>query len=108
MDEWFLNEFGKYGFTLSPTVYDPYNFMPFKVVMVRDRNGLFKTNIKITPDLADDLHVGFVVDAVFGMTYDHHVEALRELIRMEVRRQYGHLMNIDFKPNKKITKLKFI
>jgi hypothetical protein len=69
--------------------------------MVRDRNGLFKTNIKITPDLADDLQG-------YGMTYDHHVEALRELVRMEIRRQYGHLMNIDFKPNKKITKLKFI
>ena len=75
--------------------------MPCKVVMVRDRNGLFKTNIKITPDLADDLQG-------YGMTYDHHVEALRELVRMEIRRQYGHLMNIDFKPNKKITKLKFI
>jgi hypothetical protein len=101
MEDWFLSEFGPYGFTLSPTMYDPYNFMLCKVVMVRDRNGLFKTNIKITPDLADDVRG-------WGVPYDHHVEGLRELVRVEIRRQYGHLMNIDFKPNKKITKLKFI
>ena len=100
MNEWFLEEFGPYGFTLSNTVYDPYNFMPCKFVMVRDRNGLFKTNIKITPELADDLQG-------YGMTYDHHVEALRELIRMEIRRQYNHLMNIDFKPKQKLDHFKF-
>ena len=100
MEDWFLSEFGPYGFTLSPTMYDPYNFMPCKVVMVRDGNELFKTNIKITPELADDLQG-------YGMTYDHHVEALRELIRMEVRRQYGHLMNIDFKPKQKLDHFKF-
>jgi hypothetical protein len=100
MNEWFLEEFGPYGFTLSNTVYDPYNFMPCKVVMVRDGNGLFKTNIKITPELADDLQG-------YGMTYDHHVEALRELIRMEIRRQYNHLMNIDFKPKQKLDHFKF-
>jgi hypothetical protein len=101
MEEWFLSEFGRYGFTLSPTMYNPYTFTPCKVVMVRDRNGLlFKTNIKITPELADDLQG-------YGMSYDHHVEGLRELIRMEIRKQYGHLMNIDFKPKQKLNHFKF-
>ena len=102
VEEWFLNEFGRYGFSLSPTMYDPFNFVPCKAVMVTDGQcGLRKTNIKITPELADDLRG-------WGMVTDHHVEALRELIRMEIRRQYGHLLGGDFKPNKKIPKLNFI
>lgn len=101
-DEWFLSEFGKYGFTLSPTIYDVFTFAPCKAVMVRDGNRMYKTNIKIIPELANDLQA-------WGMTHDHHVEDLRELIRMEIRRQYGHLLDGgDFIPKKKITKLNFI
>ena len=100
-EDWFLSEFGRYGFSLSPTMYDPFNFSPCKAVMVTDGQcGLRKTNIKITPELANDLQG-------WGMPYDHHVEALRELIRMEIRRQYGHLMNIDFKPKQKLDHFKF-
>jgi hypothetical protein len=100
-EEWFLSEFGRYGFSLSPTMYDPFTFMPCKAVMVADGCGLRKTSIKITPELSDDLRG-------WGVPYDHHVEGLRELIRMEIRRQYGHLIDRDFKPNKIIPKLNFI
>jgi len=99
-EEWFLSEFSRYGFSLSPTMYDPYTFCPIKCVMITDGNRMYKTNIKITPELSDDLHG-------WGMTYDHHVEALRELIRMEVRRQYGHLLIKDFKPVERVNKFIF-
>lgn len=102
MDEWFYSEFGRYGFTLSQTVYDPFNFSPFKVVMVNTPRGLRNTNIKITSELANDLHG-------WGIPYDHHVEALRELVRMEIRRQFPEFFDPkDFKPIEKITKFKFI
>ena len=97
-EEWFLSEFGRYGFTLSVTMYDPNDFAPCKIVVLP--NGL-RSRIKITPNLSDDLHV-------WGMTYDHHVEALRELIRMEIRHQYGHLLIQDFKPIEILPKLNFI
>lgn len=97
-EEWFLSEFGRYGFTLSMTMYDPNTFVPCKMVVLP--NGI-RSRIKITPDLSNDLQA-------WGMTYDHHVEALRELVRMEIRRQYGHLLSQDFKPIEKIPKLNFI
>jgi hypothetical protein len=96
-DEWFLNEFGKYGFTLTPIVVNPYNFMPLKKVI--DPSGKC-TNIKLTLELSDDLHA-------FGMTYDHHVEALRELIRMEVRRLYPQFLKPTAEPVKYLTPFKF-
>lgn len=100
--EWFLSEFSQYGFSLSPNVYDPNNFMPMKFVMVTDGQcGTRKTNIKLTPELANDLHA-------YGRTYDHHVEALRELVRMELRRQYPEVFKPkDFKPMEKVNKFIF-
>lgn len=99
-EEWFLSEFGQYGFSLSQTLYDPDTFVPMRLVQLP---GGLRTRIKITPELSDDLHV-------WGMTFDHHVEALRELIRMEIRKQYGHLIGLsrDFTPTKKLTKFSFI
>ena len=98
-EEWFLSEFGKYGFSLSITMYDPNTFVPCKIVVLP--NGL-RSRIKITPNLSDDLHA-------WGMTYDHHVEALRELVRMEIRREHSEFLKPkDFRPTEKITKLSFI
>lgn len=102
-DEWFLNEFGEYGFSLSPTVYDPFDFQPYKVVMVREGMRVKSTNIKITPELANDLY-GWGTPP-----YDYHVEGLRELIRMEIRRQFGHKLGCgDFRLKEKINRFKFI
>ena len=72
--------------------------MPFKTVILP--NGIH-THIKLTPELANDLHS-------FGMTYDHHVEALRELVRMEIRRNYPEFLKPkDFKPMEKVNKFIF-
>jgi len=97
--QWFLSEFGQYGFTLSVTQYHPDFFTPSKVVC-EPGSGRF-TRIRLSPELADDLRGGFV-------PYEHHVEGLRELVRMEMRRQYGHLLRKDFKPIEKLPKYSFI
>ena len=98
-EEWFLSEFGPYGFTLSMTMYNPENFLPFKIVVLP--NGL-RSRIKITPELSNDLQV-------WGMNYDHHVEALREIIRMEIRRCHSEFLPQKemLKPVKTLDKFKF-
>lgn len=96
-EEWFYSEFGQYGFTLSPTMYDAITFCPMKLVQSPDRS--IRGRIKITPELADDLRG-------WGMSYDHQVEELRELIRMEMRIQYPNILKPnDFKPKKELKKL---
>lgn len=97
-EEWFYSEFGPYGFTLSPTMYDVNTFAPMKIVQSPDRD--IRSRIRITPDLADDLR-GWAVP------YDHHVEGLRELVRMEMRRQYPNILSKsnDFIPKKELKKL---
>ena len=98
-EEWFLSEFGQYGFSLSMTMYNPDTFAPCKIVVLP--NG-FRSLIKITPEFSNDLHA-------WGMTHDHHVEALRELVRMEIRSKHSEFLKPkDFKPIKKLTKLSFI
>lgn len=98
MNEWFLEEFGPYGFTLSNTVYDAYNFSPHKRVI--HPNGYF-TRISLTPELADDLRG-------WGVTYESQVEGYRELIRQELYRQYPEVFKPkDFKPKENLLKFKF-
>jgi hypothetical protein len=98
MNEWFLEEFGPYGFTLSNTVYDPYNFSPHKRVI--HPNG-YITRISLTPELANDLRG-------WGVTYESQVEYYRELIRQELYRQYPKVFKPkDFKPKENLLKFKF-
>ena len=98
MNEWFLEEFGPYGLTLSSTIYDPYNFSPHKKVILP--NGYF-TRISLTPELADDLRG-------WGVTYESQVEGYRELIRQELYRQYPEIFKPkDFKPKENLLKFKF-
>lgn len=93
--EWFLEEFGPYGITLSPTIYNPYNFSPGKRVLLP--NG-YCTLITLTPELADDLRG-------WGVTYESQVEGYRELIRQELYRQHPEVFKSkDFKPKKNLKK----
>jgi hypothetical protein len=45
IEEWFLNEFGYLGFSLTPTLYDPQTFLPIKKVIFMNMN----TNIDLKP-----------------------------------------------------------
>ena len=98
MNEWFLEEFGPYGLTLSSTIIDAYTFSPCKKVVLP--NG-YVTRIKLTPELADDLRG-------WGVTYESQVEDYRGLIRQELYRQYPEIFKPkDFKPKENLLKFKF-
>ena len=98
MEEWFLNEFGPYGFRLSATIYDPETFSPTKKVI--DPNGRF-TRVKLTPELANDL-------SGWGMTYESQVEEYREMFKETLYHLYPEIFKPkDFRPIKKIPKLSF-
>jgi hypothetical protein len=98
MNEWFLEEFGPYGFTLSVTMYNPENFSPSKKVI--HPNGYF-TRISLTPELANDLRG-------WGVTYESQVEGYRELIRQELYRQYPEVFKPkDFLPKQNLSQFKF-
>ena len=99
MYEWFENEFGRYGFTLSVTVYDLNTFYPCKKII--HPNGYF-TKLTISPDLANDLHA-------WGRTFDDNVNELRELIKEELMRLYPEVFKYkDFTPKQERIKFKFI
>jgi hypothetical protein len=98
-EEWFLSEFGRYGFDLTHTLYDVNTFIPCKQVIAP--NGRL-IPVKITPELSDDLQA-------WGMTYDYHVEGLRELIRMEINRLCPEYLpqKERLKPVKTLDRFKF-
>jgi hypothetical protein len=108
MDEistWFENEFGYLGFEVTPTMYDPYNFSPVRGVLFRHPrvNGgyMFKTNIQISTELTNDLsHFHFNVETEYK-------EILTEAVNQFLN-HHGLLIGglKDFKPIKKISKLK--
>jgi hypothetical protein len=93
--EWFWSEFGSSGFSLTPTMCDPYTFSLVKGVIFRSPNGgpMILTRIRIGPNI------------------DISIEDYKELIRSEiVFFLENEISNInkekDFKPTKKINKLK--
>jgi hypothetical protein len=109
IEEWFLEEFGHLGFSITPTTYDPFTFVPHKGVMYRTDQGDRLTHIKITPDMIHDLNSYFRLDSE---------QEYKNLLRMAVT---DFLENqtyraewvtpqptvIDFTPKKKITKFRF-
>lgn len=96
IEEWFEREFGHLGFDLTPTMYDPFSFVPCRKVMY----GGMMTHIKVTPELANDLSGGFV-------PLPDPVEEMRNLIRGEIMRFLDENPR-DFTPKKRITKFNFI
>jgi len=53
MEDWFLEEFGPYGFTLTQTLYDPDTFTPCKKVI---HPKVFFTSINLTEEITNDLN----------------------------------------------------
>jgi hypothetical protein len=98
MEEWFLNEFGPYGFRLSVTMYSPETFAPMKKVI--HPSGIY-TRVNLTPELADDLRG-------WGMTYESRVEEYREMFKETLYNLYPEIFKPkDFRPIEKIPKLSF-
>jgi len=110
ISEWFLNEFGHLGFSLTPTMYNPENFAPIKGILytypINDQGNrrCIKLRTSVTPDLVQDI-VGI------DMTEDY-----RDLIVRELQREvedlglpipnFGILKPKDFKPIQKLNKFK--
>jgi hypothetical protein len=115
MEEWFLNEFGHLGFSLTHLMYNPENFVPLRgVLYTYPINDLgyrrcVKLRTSITPELANDLHA-------WGRTHQDNVNDYRVLIVRELQREvedlglpipnFGILKPKDFKPIQKLNKFK--
>ena len=99
MEEWFLEEFGPYGFTVTQTLYDPYTFTPCRQVI--HPNG-FKTRINLTPDLVDDFN-GWSVPSKEWVIEEHKV-----IIREYLLSTYPEVFERkDFTPKQKLEQFKF-
>lgn len=98
IETWFLEEFGHLGFTVTPTLYNPFDFTPSKGVMYNDR----MTNIKIVPEMVQDISGGFVPlpDPVV-----EYKQLLREAVELFLN-ENG--ISADFTPNKNITRFRFV
>jgi len=97
ISQWFEEEFGHLGFMITPLMYNPETFTPVRGVLWRRPDGNHvKTNIGIYPELVDDLisHVDPVVE---------YKSLLRDSVNNFLESQD---YTKDFKPNKKINKLK--
>ena len=86
MDEittWFEEEFGHLGFTVTPLMYDPETFTPVRGILWRRPDGAYlRTNIGLKPEMTN--------------------ESIRERINTFLEENTGK----DFKPKKKINKIK--
>ena len=99
MEEWFLEEFGPYGFTLTQTLYNPDTFTPCKKVI--HPKGFF-TSINLTEEITNDLN-GWSVSSKEWL-----IEELKILIREELYRSYPEVFERkDFLPKQKLEQFKF-
>lgn len=98
ISEWFQEVYGYLGFTVTPYIYDPNDFTPIRGVLWKRPNGsMVKTNIRISVELFHDLtssyhdplleYKSLLIDAVNDFLESQNYEK-------------------DFKPRKKISKLK--
>ena len=99
MEEWFLEEFGPYGFTLTHTLYNADTFTPCKQVI--HPNG-FKTSIILTEEITNDLN-GWSVSPKEWL-----IEECKILIRESLLNTYPEVFKPkDFKPKENLLKFKF-
>lgn len=86
MDEittWFEEEFGHLGFTITPLMYDPETFTPVRGILWRRPDGAYlRTNIGLKPE----------------MTHESLIESINTFLEENSSK--------DFKPKKKINKIK--
>tara|TARA_Y100000389_G_C17467740_1_gene527239 strand:- start:2650 stop:2955 length:306 start_codon:yes stop_codon:yes gene_type:complete len=98
IEEWFLEEFGHLGFSTTPTLYNPFDFTPSKGVMYNDR----LTNIKIIPEMVNDISGGFVPLPNPVVEYK---QLLREAVELFLN-ENG--VTTDFTPNRNIIRFRFV
>ena len=106
MNEWFLEEFGPYGFTLSVTMYDPETFSPSKKVI--HPKG-FKTSINLTEESASGSFLGGNdLNGWSVSSKEWVIEECKILIRESLLNTYPEVFKPkDFKPKENLLKFKF-
>ena len=99
MEEWFLEEFGPYGFKVTPTLYNPDTFTPCKKVI--HPKG-FLTSINLTADLINDIN-GWSVPSKEWVIEEHKV-----IIREYLLSTYPEVFEKkDFTPKQRLEQFKF-
>lgn len=94
LTEWFLNEFGHLGFSLTPIMYNPDTFTPVKGVRFKPYNGpMIVTRIRIAPIFEDIIGEDIETEYKYIVTQEIH----RFLEEQGIK---------DFKPKQKINKFK--
>ena len=96
IEEWFLNEFGHLGFDLTPTIYCPESFEPFRRVIYENE---VVPNIKIRPAVANDVTGGFV-------PLPDPVREVKQLIAEQLLLFLEEKKDKDFKPIQKLNRFK--
>ena len=96
MDEittWFEEEFGHLGFTVTPLMYDPETFTPVRGILWRRPDGAYlRTNIGLKPEMVNESRDDLTI--------------YKELIREHINTFLEENTSKDFKPKKKINKIK--
>ena len=112
IEEWFLEEFGHLGFDLTPMMYNPDWFSPYRGILytypINDQGNrrCVKLRTYVTPELTQDV-LGIGIDMA---------EDYRDLIVRQLQREvedlglpipnFGILKPKDFKPKQKLNKFK--
>ncbi len=96
IEEWFLNEFGHLGFDLTPMIYCPESFEPFRRVIYENE---VVPNIKIRPAVANDVTGGFV-------PLPDPVREVKQLIAEQLLLFLEEKKDKDFKPIQKLNRFK--
>ena len=99
MEEWFLEEFGSYGFTVTQTLYNPDTFTPCKKVIHPDG---FETSIILTEEITNDLN-GWSVSSKEWV-----IEECKILIREHLLNTYPEVFERkNFLPKQNLSQFKF-
>ena len=106
MGEWFLEEFGPYGFTLTQTLYSPDTFTPCKQVI--HPKG-FKTSINLTEESASGSFLGGNdLNGWSVSSKEWVIEECKILIREHLLNTYPEVFERkDFLPKQNLDQFKF-
>lgn len=96
IEEWFLEEFGHLGFDLTPMIYCPESFEPFRRVIYENEVVPY---LKIRPAIANDVTGGFV-------PLPDPVREVKQLIAEQLLLFLEEKKDKDFKPKQKLNKFK--
>ena len=93
LSEWFLEEFGHLGFTLTPMMCHPDTFQPLKGVIWKSVSGDVITNLRIAP-IFEDI-IGEDMEAEY-----------KNIVTQEIYRFLEEHDIKDFKPTQKLNRFK--